>query len=144
MIDAVGAKVDSWKVGEKYDLLEEMANATYEVITVILFGRNVNKEIGNLEYIDYNSGNSQSLPFNEFYTKTSQDVMGTRFLLRNIFFPFIGEYNLAKPFTIHHKNIMTMWNALKQYLKKSKDEDSLYNRLIKSEEINEDEVSIKN
>jgi hypothetical protein len=140
MIDAIGAKVDSWKVGEEYNLLTEMANATYEIITVVLFGRNVIKDIGNLNYIDSKTMKTTSLEFNEFYTKVSQDVMSTRFMLKSVFFPFLCDYNLTHPYNVHYKNIVTLWTTLKAYLKKSKDEDSLYNRIMKSGEISEEEV----
>lgn len=141
MIEAIGAKVDSWKVGESYDLLHEMADTTYDVITVILFGRNVNKEIGNLDYIDSNTMQTSSLQFNIFYTKVSRDVMSTRFLLKSIFFPFLWDYNLTHPYNVHYKNIVTLWNSLKEYLKKSKKEDSLFNRIMKTGEITEEEVN---
>jgi len=140
MIDAIGHRVSTWKSGEKYNLLKEMGNTTFEIITVILFGKNVNESIGDLAYTDCITEQIKPLPFDEFYTQLSRDLAQNRFNLLNIFFPFFNTYNLIRPYSIHKKNIDELWKRLGNYLDKSKDEDSLYYRLVYQQKLEKDKV----
>jgi len=58
-------------------------------------------------------------------------------LVSGIAFPFIIEYNLIEPFKTNAKNIRELRGILKEFLKNSKDKESVYNKLINEYGIEE-------
>jgi len=123
ILDAIGSKVKQWKVGKSYDLLDEIADATFTIISVILFGKNVHEEIGDMEYVNIKTGEIEKLKFNKFFTQLSGDVMSVRFNFKTVFLPFLYDYDLTSPFNTNKRNILEMWRVLRDYLNKSSDVD---------------------
>jgi hypothetical protein len=51
MIDAIGGRVETWRDGKIRNLIKEMSDATFEIITNMLFGKNIIDEVGEIEYL---------------------------------------------------------------------------------------------
>jgi cytochrome P450 len=66
--------------------------------------------------------------------------MGTRFKVKSLFLPFLNKYDLSAPYNINYYNIRSLWKALRSYLDKHEDDDTVYARLIKRENSNKEEI----
>jgi cytochrome P450 len=146
MLDASEEIISQWKVDGQKDstpvylnMLQEYNKITFKIITVILFGKDVNEKVGQLEYIT-NDDSTETLSFSDFFIRVCKDLMSTGQNLVGIFLPVVANYNLVKPFSTNIKNVDILHKALKAYLKQSKDEDSVYYKLIEIEGLDEEET----
>ena len=117
-----------------------MANVTFNIITTMLFGRNISGEIGKVEYIDSNNYTVYELDFADCYTRISKDIMGNRFTVKTLFFPILNRFDIMTPYNINYKNIRALWKATKEFLAKNREEDSIYNRMLQKEGAEEESV----
>ena len=117
-----------------------MADVTFTIVTTICFGKDISSEIGTLEYIDSNNYKIYDLRFDEFYTRVSKDIIGNRFKIKTLFFPFLQRYDISVPYNINYKNIRTLWKGLKDYLATHTDQDSVYNRMVQNTDIDKESI----
>ena len=69
MIETAAERSKKWQKGKTYDLLSEMTDITFTIISEILFGKSVLWEIENSKYEDPNTGEISYLPFNVIFYK---------------------------------------------------------------------------
>lgn len=139
MISSAEYFMKSWKDGETYDMLSEFNKITFRVITIILFGNDVNEKVGTLEYI-LNDGTTQNLLFADFFIKICKDLMANGQNLIQFFASYLAKKNLVKPYSVNIKNVHTLHKALKEYLAKLTDKDSVYYKLTEQEGLDKEEV----
>ena len=139
MIDSAEERMSTWKQGQKFDMLKEMNHITFKVITIILFGKDVNEQVGTIDYIN-KEGVIEKLPFAEFFIVICKDLMSTNMNPRDILFPFLAQYELVKPHSTTYKNRMELFRVLREYLKKSDDKEAVYYRLTELEKYDVDET----
>ena len=70
------------------------------------------------------------MEFSELFASVVDDIISTVKIVAGIVFPVIIDYNLIEPFKTNAKNIEEMRKILKDFLKNSKDKESVYNKLI--------------
>ena len=59
---------------------------------------------------------------------------------KSLAFPFLFSLDLTKPYSTDKKNVFLFHLKLKEYLRSSQDEESVYYKLIKIEGIDEQEA----
>jgi len=139
MIDSTLDLIDKWKDGEKYTLISEFNKITFRIITIILFGKDVNEKIGEIEYIEAD-GSINKLDFAGYFIKLCKTLIQNSFSFRSLAFPFFLDRDFTKPYSTDKKNILNLHTHLKKYLKESDDEESVYYKLINIEDIKEQEA----
>ena len=139
MIDSAEERMSQWKQGQKYDMLQEMNHITFKVITIILFGKDVNEQVGKIDYVN-KEGVIEKLTFADFFIIICKDLMSNTMNFRDIVFPFLSRYELVKPHTTNYKNRMELFRVLKEYLKKSDDKDAIYYRLTEIEKYDKNDT----
>ncbi|CAI2365110.1 unnamed protein product [Moneuplotes crassus] len=141
MIDCIGDRLNTWKDAKSQkndDLLKDMADTTFAVITKVFFGENISEEMGEIEYIDPTDSTTKMMKFDEFYTNLAKSLMGNRFTLKGLLLPFLDYYNLTKPYSTNYQNLQKLWKVLSEYLDKHPEQDSVYNKLINQKGLTKD------
>ena len=54
MISKIESKITSWKENQWLDLNEELGNSTLDIMSSIIFAKNINEKIGSFTYIKPN------------------------------------------------------------------------------------------
>lgn len=139
MIDACEEVITTWKDNSEYDMLNEFNKITFIVITVILFGKDVNQKIGSIEYLK-NDGTIVLMPFNEYFIIVCKDLMATSMNLTRFLMPILAKYDAIKPYTTNKTNVNTLHQKLREYLNNNKDENSVYYKLTEIEKLDKDQI----
>ena len=137
MIEATAERAKIWKSGQNYEMLSEMADITFTIISKILFGESVIQKIDKGRYKDLKTGEVTYLPFNEMYTKVSNDSNSIRYTMKSFIFPCLRRHDISHPYNVIKRNINELWRIIGDYLITSKDEDSVYARVMKTGEISQ-------
>lgn len=106
----------------------------------MMFGNDFDDQKAIMTYADMNSNQTVELVYEEFLVRMAKDVMvifGTQ--LGNIF-PFIQTYSLMNPYKSVMQNSITLYSAVRKYCDESKDENSLFNRLLKLGTIKREDI----
>ena len=140
MIEETAEKSNKWQKGQTYDLLTEMADITFTIISEILFGKSVLRDIENSKYEDPSTGEISYLPLNVIFTKVFKDINSKRFSLKHLLFPCLQRYNLTHPFNVNKRNINEIWRVCREYLEKSEDKESVYARVMMTGEISKEDA----
>lgn len=139
MIDSAESTISEWENGTTYNMLQEYNKITFKIITIILFGKDVNEKLGTLDFVNPDDS-IKKIPFSEFYIKICKDVMSTSQNLIGLFFPIVASMDLVKPFSTNRKNVDHMQNKLRNYLRDSDDNDSVFSNLVNIEKLDKEEV----
>lgn len=108
----------SWKVGQEVNLTKEFTNLTFHIISMILFGKNVQSKIGLMEYNRPN-GTKTHLHLVEYFHELIEDLESTSFKSINKLIPWLQKYNLTSEHKYLEKNIQILWHCLDTYLSSS-------------------------
>jgi cytochrome P450 len=112
-------------VGKEYNMLTEMGEITLSIVMNIVFGKNLNEYIGDMNYL-MPDGSTQKLKFSDYYSRLIKELMDTNMHYKHILFPFMSERDWTKPFRTNKTNIQNLWKVLRSYLKSSKDKNSIF------------------
>ena len=139
MIDSANYFIKEWKDGEKQFLIKEFNKITFRIITIILFGKDVNEKIEKNRYIT-EAGKVINLNFAEYFIALCRDLMQHSFTFKSLAFPILLEKELSEPYKTDRKNLENFHSKLKEYLEKSQDGDSVYTKLVTIEGIDKEEA----
>lgn len=140
MLNACEEVISTWKVGSKHNMLQEFNKITFKIITMILFGKDVNEKIGKIDFIEPN-GTISKLTFEDYFIRICKDLMSTTMNLPGNLFPFLATYDLIDPFKTNIRNVNSLHKALCKYLLENQDEDSIYYKLTETENEGKDGVN---
>lgn len=93
-----------------------------------------------MRYQDPKTDEIHMLKFNEFYMRLAKSLQGNPFTIKELFFPFLGEHNLTRPYNVNYKNIQKLWRSLRRYLDKCQDEDSVYYQVVNELKVDKKEA----
>ena len=136
MISSLETTISSWKPNQWLDFNEELSSATFNIVSTIFFGMDMDSKIEKVTYTELDDSQVQ-LPFKEFFIKLVEDIVKSSMNPLSTFFPFVIEYNLCKPYTTIEKNCVELRAVLKKFLDRSSDETSVYKQLVNKYNINE-------
>lgn len=139
MIDSARQVIDEWKNGDSYDMLAEYNKITFIVITIILFGNDVNQKIGMLDYIQ-SDDSVVKLHFSDFFIKLVKELSAAGSNPLNLFAPILNTYDVVNPFKRNKKNVVALHSRLREYLASSQDTTSVYYKLTKIDGLDGDQV----
>jgi len=74
---------------------EEASKLTFNIMTRILFGKSIIKEIPLIPYIDPSNGNGHMLTVYESFSKIVEDLTQSTFSLLALMLPFTLDYDLT-------------------------------------------------
>ena len=120
MISSLETTISSWKPNQWLDFNEELSSATFNIVSTIFFGMDMDSKIEKVTYTELNDSQIQ-LPFKEFFIKLVEDIVKSSMNPLSTFFPFVIEYNLCKPYTTIEKNCVELRAVLKRFLDRSSD-----------------------
>lgn len=66
MIDACSERFSKLEKGNKYDILKLFNKISFKVITVMLFGKDVNEKVGKIAF-ELPDGSTKSIPFADYF-----------------------------------------------------------------------------
>eukprot|EP00343_Euplotes_focardii_P006072 CAMPEP_0205815046 /NCGR_PEP_ID=MMETSP0205-20121125/20494_1 /ASSEMBLY_ACC=CAM_ASM_000278 /TAXON_ID=36767 /ORGANISM="Euplotes focardii, Strain TN1" /LENGTH=309 /DNA_ID=CAMNT_0053100321 /DNA_START=76 /DNA_END=1001 /DNA_ORIENTATION=- len=132
MLSKIKKAADNWKVEEFIDFGTEMKNVTFEIITEILFGRDIKDKIGLHDYKDFNGKVTQK-DFQDYFLTLTKDTIRAKNQLHSIMFPFLVHNNLFKPNNIVQENVVRLWDFLNKFLSENKDDNSVFSRVSSSD-----------
>lgn len=137
MIQKIKHITETWKEGEWVEFEKHMRSATFEIITEILFGRDISKKIGKFRYKD-TKGNLSEKALEDFIITLSGDVYLATTKLQSIMFPFLIHYNLLPPNNIIYENVRELWGKLREFLDtneddKTSDHKSVYAQVLEND-----------
>lgn len=124
MLDKIKKYSDKWDIGKQIDMQVEMKHVTFEIITEILFGRNITENIGQVRYKSF-KGEVSELNFMKFLTTLFQDTMIAKSKIQSVMFPVLIYKNLFRPNNIVYENICTFRKIIREYLETHQDENSV-------------------
>ena len=117
--------VDNWaknvKIGEKIDFTLELNRITFNIITKILFGRDIDK-MEKWEYTSPHDGSVTLLNFDDAYFKYINDEFYANFSIVPRAFPFLKKLKITEPFKSNHKNNKSIYSAIAKFLDMSEDD----------------------
>ena len=134
MIDTLDQASEEWQVGQWINFTNEMTSITFDVITKILFGRDIRSKIGCIDYVKMN-GEVVKLDLMHYFHELVEDLEGTSFKLINRVLPFLQKYNLTTEHKSLDTNLNTLWSVLEQFLQESQDKESVYHKILGKCEI---------
>lgn len=118
----------SWKVGEYINFTHEVTSLTFDIITIILFGKDIRAKIGKMEYIKIN-GETIQIDLMHYFHELVEDLEVTSFMLINRVLPFLEKYELTTTHKALQLNIENLWGTLLRFLDNSDDKESVYYRI---------------
>jgi len=121
------------------DLLPEMCDVALKVIVLIVFGKDINKDVEHLNYTD-KSGNVKKLDFYTFFPLLMKDLLMAEQSYLNAVFPFLMAKGWCHPNNINEKNIVEVRSKMKKFLEKLEDKECLYRLLIDEYKYTPDEI----
>ena len=121
--------VDEWskniKLNEKIDFTQELNKITFNIISKILFGRDIYK-IEKWEYTSPHDGSVTFLSFVDAYFRHVNDELIASFSLKSIAFSFLKKFRITEPFKSNYKNNNSIFSTLAKFLDTSEDSQSVY------------------
>lgn len=129
MLEIFDKASEKWKVGEWVNFSHEVTSITFDVITMILFGRDIRTKVGLIEYTK-RTGEVIRLDLMNYFHELVEDLEVSSFRLVNRIFPFLAKYQLTAEHRALEKNLDTLWNVLEQFFKESEDKESVYHKII--------------
>ena len=129
MISKIESKITSWKENQWLNLNEELSDSTLDIMSSIIFAKNINEKIGSFTYIKPN-GNEVQLEYIKMFKQVIQDNLKSAINPLTFLLPFLEKYSLCKPFTTIKKNSIELRNKLQKFLDDNPDESSVYEQLV--------------
>jgi len=140
MIEACQDLVGEMENGKDHDFLHQMNCITFNILTNVLFGDDVNElKTEKRPYLKAD-GQWEPTPFFEGLL-----LLGNSFLLQLInpittMFPFINKYDLINPYKRDKANLINFTNLLKEIVYKSKDTKSVSYKVFKESPCTKQEI----
>ena len=139
MIDVIREKVETWKEGDKIDWLHEMGDVALKIIVRVMFGKDINNRIPEMNYTKKN-GEVVKMDFYHFFPALMRDYLVAVFEPQNQIFPFLFTKGWLYPNNINERNWNELRRTVKEFLDKLEDKDSIYRQLIDDEGFNADDI----
>lgn len=139
MVNACCERMDTWQKDKSYNLQYEINLITFKVITIILFGKEVNNKIKSIDY-EKKDGSIAQLSFSDYFVEVSKDIQNNTFHPIGLLFPILADYDLINPYKRDRKNIERMKAELKSFLDSSKDDESIYYKLLTGTKIDHESL----
>ena len=134
---------DDWAkqlpIGEEIDLSFETSKLTFNIISKILFGRDIDKA-ANVQYVYPDSGEVKSLSLAEYFIQYVKDELDAYVRPKGHIFPFLMTYKLAEPYKSNSINHNTLYAAIKEFLSTSKDDQSVYKQIMSQNNFKFDDI----
>ena len=132
---------DEWaKSVKRNDLIQislESAKIVFRVFSKIILGSDV-ENIPPILYTSPTTGETQNLPLVEFYFRYLKDEFDASFNPKGAIFPFLESFALSEPFKSNLKNNKSYFDALREFIKMTKDTESVYKRLESQGKFDQD------
>lgn len=129
MIEKVNKEFKKWKEEETIMFDHSMKTITFEIITDILFGKEIKQKVGTLKYKHFD-GKMKDMDLQEFFVTLTTDCFKATKLVPSILFPFLIYHNLFNPNNIIHENIQVLWKTLRKFLDNNEDPKSIYSQVL--------------
>ena len=129
MLETLDKAAENWRVGEWLNFSHEMTSITFDVITKILFGRDIRSKIGLIDYVKMN-GEVVKLDLMHYFHEMVEDLEGSSFKLINRVLPFLAKYKLTTEHKALDINLQTLWSVLGKFLEESEDKESVYHKIL--------------
>ena len=134
MIKIFDSFTDSWTEGENLNLIDDVQDLTFKVMSYLLFGNDATSIMNHLLYIE-SDGSKSAYGFGKFYRKLLEDLTLHYLSIRYKLFPNLADNNLIEPFKTDRKNIDYMDSRLYEFIKQTKDNESALNKMIRDDKL---------
>ena len=140
MIDACHDLLSSLKDGEKHDFLHQMNCITFNILTNVLFGDDVNELKTDRRPFLMNNGQWEDKAFYEAFLMIANNFLFQLINPITTMFPFINNHDLINPYKRDRKNLNNFNKLLKEVIAKSKDEKSVAFQVFKQSKCTKQEI----
>ena len=93
-----------------------------------------------LEYVSPLDGTTKILSMKDFFLKYSKDEFDAYVSPKGRLFPFLVYYNLVEPYKTNLRNNRVIYKAIEEFLRKSKDDQSVYKQILNLNQFSEEEI----
>ena len=139
MIDVVDDWIRKTPIGEQLNLTNEMNKIVFRIITKILFGRDIDK-MENWAFVSSKDNTVSNLSFEESFFRYGREEKEGHFLIRGRVIDLLREKSLIEPYKTNNRNKHEIDRKLKNFLKFSKDDQSVYKQLVSKNQFTEDKI----
>lgn len=140
MIEACEDLVNGMTDGKDHDFLHQMNQITFNILTNVLFGDDVNElKTDKRPYLMENN-QWEPQPFSEGLLLLANSFLKQLINPLTTMFPFINKYDLINPYKRDRKNLINFTNLFKDIVSKSKDEKSVQYQVFKQSPCTHQEI----
>ena len=127
------------KVGEEVNMSEYANTISFEIICEILFGCDIRDKLDLVNYIDPD-GKMYKVNLYECLMKISHEISMAAMTPMNTMFPWLVKYNVGSENRRNTKNSDEFERVIKDVCEKSEDQNSVYNQVLSTGEIDKETV----
>ena len=128
-----------FKKDETVDFSIEAPKIFFNIISKILFGKDLSENAGLLSY-KASDGTIEKMEIGSFFIRVWKDIGESAFHPLTAFVPVLNKKNLVNPFKRDYNNALEFRRALKEFLKTTKDTESVYSKLKEDQSLDEDQL----
>ena len=139
MINIVDDWIKDLEIGCDINISYELNKITFRIITKILFGKDIDK-MDKCWYISPVDGSKHTLNFEECYFKYSKDEFESHFSPVGKILSPLANMRLIEPFKSNAKNKKSIDDALRSFLDRSEDDQSVYRQILNNFDFDKSEV----
>lgn len=129
----------TFKKGQKISMSEYANTISFEIICEILFGCDIRDKLDMVNYTDPN-GNVSKVNLYQCLMKISHDCSFAGMTPMNMMFPWLVHYNIGSENRRNGKNSDEFERVIKGVCEKSEDQNSVYNQVLSTGEIDKEMV----
>ena len=129
---------NSFKKDQIIDFSTE-SSRIFNIISKIIFGNDLSSNVGLINFIS-NDNTVERMEIDKFFVRLWRDLSESFYNPLTAFFPVLNEKNLVNPFKRDYKNVCEFRRVLKEFLKTTKDTESVFSKLKEEPNLNEDQI----
>ena len=135
MIQKVQQYSKDWKEDQYVDFDKCTKGITFEIITDILFGKEILHKIGMIPYKQQDD-TIVNKDLQDFFMTLTRDCFSAPTKIHCVMFPFLIHNNWLKPNNVIYQNIQTLWKVLREFLDGNEEQDihkSVYAQVLEKD-----------
>jgi len=140
MIQTTDEVMNKWKINERIDISNTVKTISFTVICKIMFGRDSFDNETLVDYCDLKTDKIVKMPFEEMLFKWIEDTLNLTVHPLGFVFPFLKKYPIVQPYKGTVINAKTIKMSLRKFCDDSKDEGSVFNRLVALNKFDREDI----
>lgn len=140
MIEQIDKHLDQLELDKPINLNLELGKISFKIITMILFGRDIQEKMEKLTYVSPHDHSTKSIDFEEFFSIYGNDEISAYLSPKHTFLPFLTSANLIEPYKSNARNKAELMEKLTDFCNKTEDTESVFSKLKELGEYTNDKI----